>query len=73
MYQFGIDEKGNIDTSRDEKLHMIAVNEPMWWRRNLYFRNIEPHALLNSYKFGMNIVIHMMTRWEEKIGIQPKM
>ncbi len=73
MFQFGIDERGNIDLSRDEKLRMIAVNEAMWYRRNLYFRNIEPKALLNSYKFGMNIVIHMMTRWEEKIGMQTKM
>lgn len=73
MFQFGIDEQGNIDLSRDEKLRMVAVNEAMWYRRNLYFRNIEPKALLASYKFGMNIVIHMMTRWEDKIGIQTKL
>jgi hypothetical protein len=72
MFQFGIDEHGTIDTSRDEKLNMVAVNEQMWWRRNLYFRNIEPKSLLASYKFGMNIVIHMMTRWEEKLGMQPR-
>jgi hypothetical protein len=73
MFQFGIDEQGNIDTSLDEKLRMIAVNEQMWYRRNTYFRNIEPKALLACYKFGMNIVIHMMTRWEEKLGMQSRM
>jgi hypothetical protein len=73
MWQFGIDEKGNLDLSRDEKLHMVAVNEVMWWRRNLYFRNIEPKALLKSYKFGMNIMIYLMTRWEDKLGMAARM
>lgn len=73
MWQFGIDEKGNLDLSRDEKLHMVAVNEAMWWRRNLYFRNIEPKALLKSYKFGMNIMIYLMTRWEDKLGMANRM
>jgi hypothetical protein len=73
MFQFGIDEHGKIDLSRDEKLQMVAVNEAMWDRRNVYFRNIEEKALLNSYKFGMNIVIYMMTRWEDKVGMQTKL
>jgi hypothetical protein len=76
MWQFGIDEKGNIDLSRDEKKRMVAVNEEMWWRRNLYYRNIEPKALDATYKFGTNIIIHLLTRWEEKLrtvphGIEP--
>ena len=33
MWQFGIDEKGKIDLSRDEKHRMVAVNEQMWYRR----------------------------------------
>ncbi len=69
MYQFGIDEHGEIDLSRDEKHQMVAVNEAMWWRHNVYFRNIEGKALLKTYKFGMNIAIHLMTRWEDKLGM----
>lgn len=73
MYQFGIDEHGEIDLTRDEKHRMVAVNEAMWWRHNIYFRNIEGKALLKTYKFGMNIAIHLMTRWEDKLGMAATM
>ena len=73
MWQFGVDEKGEIDLSRDEKKRMVAVNEEMWYRRNLYYRNIEPKALFDTYKFGTNIIIHLLTRWEEKLRTVPRM
>jgi hypothetical protein len=71
MWQFGIDEKGQLDLSRDEKKRMVAVNEPMYHRRNLYFRNIEPKALFDTYKFGTNVIVHLLTRWEDKIRNVP--
>lgn len=73
MWQFGIDEKGEFDLTRDEKKRMVAVNEQMWYRRNLYFRNIDPKPLMDSYKFGTNIIIHLLTRWESKIRTVPTM
>jgi len=73
MWQFGIDEKGNIDLTRDEKRRMVAVNEEMWYRRNLYYRNIDPKALDATYKFGTNIIIHLLTRWEEKLRNTPQL
>jgi hypothetical protein len=72
MWQFGLDEKGEIDLSRDEKHEMVAVNEEMYYRRGLYFRNIEPKPLMDTYKFGTNIVIHLLTRWEDKIRNVPR-
>ena len=41
-------------------------------RRNLYYRNIEPKALSDTYKFGTNIIIHLLTRWEEKLRTVPR-
>ena len=72
MWQFGLDEKGEIDLSRDEKHEMVAVNEEMYYRRGLYFRNIEPKPLMDTYKFGTNIVIHLLTRWEDKLRNVPR-
>ncbi len=72
MWQFGLDEKGEIDLSRDEKHEMIAVNEDMYHRRGLYFRNVEPKPLMDTYKFGTNIVIHLLTRWEDKLRNVPR-
>jgi hypothetical protein len=71
MWQFGLDENGKFDMSRDEKRRLIAINEEMWHRRNLYFRNIDEKPLLDTYKFGMNIIIHLLTRWEDKIRNVP--
>jgi len=73
MWQFGIDEEGKIDLTRDEKRRMIATNEQMWRRRNLYFGNIEEKSLFDSYKFGTNVIIHLLTRWEEKIRFAARM
>ena len=71
MWQFGIDEKGEFDLSRDEKRRFVAINEPMWHRRNLYFRNVEPKPLMDTYKFGTNIIIHLITRWESHLRFTP--
>jgi hypothetical protein len=73
MWQFGIDENGDFDLSRDEKRRFVAINEPMWHRRNIYFRNIEPKALMDTYKFGTNIIIHLLTRWETHTRFAPIM
>jgi hypothetical protein len=72
MWQFGLDDKFEFDTTRDEKRRMVAINEEMWHRRNLYFRNIEPKALLETYKFGTNVIVHLLTRWEDKIRTAPR-
>lgn len=71
MWQFGLDEKGDFDMSRDDKRRFVAINEPMWHRRNLYFRNVEPKALMDTYKFGTNIIIHLLTRWEAHVRFAP--
>src|SRR5215207_7640297 len=42
MWQFGIDDKGQIDLSVDERRRYIAINKGMWDIRNVYLRNIEP-------------------------------
>ncbi|MEA3212845.1 MAG: hypothetical protein QOE70_5902 [Chthoniobacter sp.] len=72
MWQFGLDENYEFDTTRDQKRRMVAINEEMWNRRNLYFRNIEPKALLETYKFGTNVIVHLLTRWEDKVRNAPR-
>ncbi|MGB8170554.1 MAG: DUF4159 domain-containing protein [Chthoniobacteraceae bacterium] len=71
MWQFGLDDNYEFDTTRDEKRRMVAINEEMWHRRGLYFRNIEPKSLQESYKFGTNIIVYLLTRWEDKVRNAP--
>jgi len=72
MWQFGLDDEMKFDLTRDEKRRMVATNEDMWHRRGLYFRNIDPKTVLDTYKFGTNIVVHLLTRWEDKVRNAPK-
>lgn len=72
MWQFGLDDNYEFDLTRDEKRRMVAINEEMWHRRGLYFRNIEPKPLQESYKFGTNIIVHLLTRWEDKVRNAPR-
>lgn len=67
MWQFGINERGEIDTRRDENYRYVALDEAMYAKRDLYFRNISAPALFATYKFGTNIIVHLLTRWESKV------
>ena len=72
MWQIALNDKLQIDTTRDVDYRMINTNERMLDRADTYFRNCaNPVSLLNSYKFGTNIVIHLLTRWEDKLKAVP--
>lgn len=66
MWQIGLQQDGQIDQRRGEKGQFVALNPSIWNARGIYIRNLTPPALLNTYKFGTNIVIHLLTRWESK-------
>jgi hypothetical protein len=71
MWQIALTEKGDIDLSRDENDHLIVTNERLLNFRNMYFRNLEVKPITDSYKFGTNIIVHLLTRWEEKLRNVP--
>ena len=66
MWQIGLKDDGQIDTRRDVNWQFVAINPVIWDNRAAYVRNISPESLSNTYKFGTNIVIHLLTRWENK-------
>ncbi len=66
MWQIGINDQGQVDLRRNEKLSYVAINESIWINRETYLRNITPESLLSTYKFGTNVVVHLLTRWENK-------
>jgi hypothetical protein len=71
MWQIGIDEKGQPDLRRTESGAMVATDENIWERREFYFRNLSPEALLASYQFGTNVVTHLLVRWENPLRRVP--
>jgi len=66
MWQTGLNDKGQIDARRNEQNTFVAINQVIWDNRETYLRNITPGALDATYKFGTNVVIHLLTRWENK-------
>ncbi len=71
MWQIGLNERGEVDFRKDEQDNFVALNFELWQRRANYIRNLEPKAIETSYKFGINVVVHLLTRWEEKLRTVP--
>lgn len=64
MWQVGLDKSGQIDLRRNEHGAYVATNEKIWGNRDIYLRNLSEDSLKQTYKFGTNIVIHLLNRWE---------
>jgi hypothetical protein len=67
MWQIGLDAKWQIDMRKNDRLQFVAINQNIWDSRDVYFRGITPETLQATYKFGTNVVIHLLTRWEDKV------
>lgn len=73
MWQVGLNQQGQIDTRRNERNQWVAINEVIYNNRGIYLSNITPESLATSFKFGTNIVIHLLTRWEDKVRTAPSL
>lgn len=71
IWQIGLDAKGNIDFSYNEKGQYIAVNHSLWNQREILYRNLDVKAIHDSFKFGTNVVMHLLTRWDEQLSKSP--
>jgi hypothetical protein len=71
MWQIGLNQQGQIDLRRNEHGQFVAINETLFSNREVYIRNITPAALSTCFKFGTNVVIHLLTRWEDKVRTAP--
>jgi hypothetical protein len=64
----GLDREGRIDTSRNERGEYVAMNANLWEARGSYVRNLEQPAVEQAYQFGINMVLHLLTRWEDRLA-----
>lgn len=71
MWQIGLDESGKVDFRRNAGGLYVALNPAIWDQRDVYIRNLTVDALTQTYKFGTNLVIHLLTRWESKVRTAP--
>lgn len=86
MWQFGVEQDGRgwvINAKRDEEDYQrgkpfVAQYEPMYAQAGIYIHNVEldpppPESILDTYKFGTNMIIHLLTRWEDKLRSAPRL
>lgn len=72
MWQMGLNEKMEIDMRKDEFNRYVAINWSMLIQSNTYYRNLTKESLVASYKFGTNIIVHLLTRWEDHVAKAPR-
>jgi len=68
MWQIGLDKNGAIDLSRNARGEYVAMNPILWSERGVYVRNIDQAEVEEAYRFGINIVMHLLTRWENRFA-----
>jgi hypothetical protein len=81
MWQFGIKQKGprewEINTDRNERYQHVVLNWGLHLNSGLYIHNADTRppieSILDTYKFGTNMVIHLLTRWEDKLRSAPRL
>jgi len=81
MWQFGIKQKGprdwEINNDRNERGERVALDWDLYINNGLYIHNVDPRppiaGLLDTYKFGTNMIIHLLTRWEDKLRSAPRL
>ncbi|MEX1111648.1 MAG: DUF4159 domain-containing protein [Chthoniobacterales bacterium] len=81
MWQFGIKQNGTrewgINNDRNARGERVALDWDLYINSGLYIHNVDPRppvqSLLDAYKFGTNMVIHLLTRWEDKLRSAPRL
>lgn len=81
MWEFGIKQKGprewEVNVDSDEEGDKVALNWDLYINGGIYVHNTNPTppitSILDTYKFGTNMVIHLLTRWEDKLRSAPRL
>ncbi|MEO8206322.1 MAG: DUF4159 domain-containing protein [Chthoniobacterales bacterium] len=73
MWQVGLysdpkTHKPVIDRRLSAQGGYVAINPDILNYEGTYLHNLSVQSLENSYKFGANIVVHFLTRWDEVVG-----
>jgi hypothetical protein len=80
MWSYGLKQSGRdwvINNDRNERGERVALDWSLYINTGLYIHNTNPNppaaSILDTYKFGTNMVIHLLTRWEDKLRSAPRL
>jgi len=73
LWQTGFNEKNQVDTStiRDPETGYVQDFLGPHWGKPLFFRNVNEESVRNSYRLGINILVHLLLRFQDKITFAP--
>ncbi|MDD2706670.1 MAG: DUF4159 domain-containing protein [Verrucomicrobiae bacterium] len=80
LWETALTDKDKIDVETDfshQRNQWIGRWGPHWrrytwnWEDEFYYRNITEKTIHESYKFGINIVIYLLTRFQDKFMSLP--
>jgi hypothetical protein len=67
MWQIGIKNgkiMSDMSTDMNDRGQWVAINAGLWDYKDVYVKNLSFEALDKTYRFGTNMVIHLLTRWD---------
>lgn len=81
MWEFGVEQKDGkewvVNLNRNERGERIALEWDLYINAGIYVHNVNPNppaaSILDTYKFGTNMIIHLLTRWEDKLRSAPRL
>jgi len=73
MWQIGLTGKNQIDFGKDRSGSYVAINANLWSYNKTYTNNLKLESIVDSYKFGLNVVTHLLTRWEDQLKRAPRL
>lgn len=73
LWQTGFNEKNQVDTAsiRDPDTGAIRDFLGPHWGNPLYFRNVNEDSVRNAYRLGINIMVHLLIRFQDKMTFAP--
>ena len=72
MWRLALNEKLEIDQTKVDLTNEFKYTDGgVFYRMERYYRGMELPKIVNSYQFGTNVVIHLLTRWEDRLKTVP--
>lgn len=71
MFRMAFKPGTEVPDTEDAPEKMRITSADLWKYRTTYYRNFTPEGCKASYDLGMNIIVHLLTRWDEKLLLAP--
>jgi hypothetical protein len=72
MWRLALNEELKVDLTKIERTTFLKyTDDSVFARMDIYYRGMELPKIVDSYKFGANVVVHLLTRWEDRLKTVP--